>query len=598
MLAGVAVPLCDYRGHVVQGRHVYRLWTNRHDVALLPPGEPLHPAVVGHGGDGSVELHVEFDAYTGTVSSGPSAAMWELAESSLPLTWDVMHSLTSRRVVLPSPLSNFYLADAATEPLVLSALPPEWRRFNRYALIAAADPVVARFSSQHSVLKKDKHPQLGKTGWMEKIGKSSASKWRRRWFVLNSSEGTLSYYQSNRDSEPRGVIDLQGVTVAVCREHDRSFQRIVGSTRKDYSWYAFKVGRPGERQYIMSCTVKQEVMDWVDAISTVAVTIPPSRKSSDKKQSFLSRLWSRVSTTSPTQKDRGSDKVSASPDGEASASVVNPMLGSGPGARMRRKSHYVSARRAKNASSCVQWGTNHVTVSGTDPSTGERSATSYFNGSTVLWMYALEGLATTDRQSLPLNELKDVPVDDASVAALIASHSSSLSSPSRLQSPAALTLNTSAVVSAPSPLASPRSSDVSPAFLTVTNDPLVLAAFATYLDRCYAKSPDVGVTASDLLFWTECEALHRRFSRDSSSIAQSKDAFDAVYSVMVRYLIASSHVRRSAPSPGSHTRLGSSAASAGGVDVVRAPPPPPPVSVRNLLSPTAARQGVCAAALL
>jgi PH domain len=531
VLAAIAVPLCNDRGHLISGRHCYRLWTNRHDVMLMPPSPPLQPVHVGHTGDGGVELHVEFESFAGTVAASPSPALWELAESvSTP---DAPRS----RITLPPPVSGFLLADAITSDFVsLKSLGPEWRRFNRHALITACDPVLERIATKSpAAVKKDKHPQLDRNGYMEKLGKSSASKWRRRWFVLNSSDGTLSYFVSDRDTEPRGVIDLQGVHVSLCREYDRSFQRIVGSTRKDYSWYAFKVGRPGERQYIMSCTVKQEVMDWMDAIKTVAVTIPPSRQSSGKKPGLLSRLWSRVKTTSsPTHKvDKEVSSGSPSEDGSTpgpSGPRDATVSSHGSRAAFRRKSHYVTARRAQQASAQVSWSANGVTMAGgaTGDVGSESSITSTsFKGSTVLWLYALEALATTDRLSLPLCELKDVVAPGDSAASVVSTSRSSVVSSESLSRPVSST-----------------GSVHSPSFLCILNDPAMMASFAVFLDRqyCTMSGPSGAISASDLLFWTECEALFRRFA-DLRSASMSKPCFESLYAVLCRYLMPKAHVR-------------------------------------------------------
>ena len=78
-LASVAIPFCDERGHVVSGKHVLRLWTNRHDVVTMPPGQPCTPVPVGAQGDGGVELHVEFDSFAGTVATAVPPSLWSLS---------------------------------------------------------------------------------------------------------------------------------------------------------------------------------------------------------------------------------------------------------------------------------------------------------------------------------------------------------------------------------------------------------------------------------------------------------------------------------------------------------------------------------------
>ena len=205
IIGGVAVPLCDDRGHLVSGRRSYRLWAPRHNITLMPCGEPTAPVPIGHRGEGGIELHVEFECFAGTVSAAPAVGAWDAVNALAPAVTGGPEA-PPPRVVFPSPVASFYLPDAIEGDVSIGALPPAFRRYNRFALIAAADPVVERYSNSAASVRRDKHPQLGKTGWMEKMGKSSASKWRRRWFVLSSTEGTLAYYRSNRES----------VSVAVC----------------------------------------------------------------------------------------------------------------------------------------------------------------------------------------------------------------------------------------------------------------------------------------------------------------------------------------------------------------------------------------------
>ena len=85
-LASVAVPFCDERGHVLSGKRVLRLWTNRHDVMTMPPGEASNPVSVGRSGDGGVELHVEFDSFAGSVATAPLPSLWALSHTLSALT--------------------------------------------------------------------------------------------------------------------------------------------------------------------------------------------------------------------------------------------------------------------------------------------------------------------------------------------------------------------------------------------------------------------------------------------------------------------------------------------------------------------------------
>lgn len=119
-------------------------------------------------------------------------------------------------------------------------------------------------------------PPVEKVGWMYKLGKSKLTVWRRRWFVLRESTGTLAYYHSNLDTKPRGIISLDDVEVTTCDSLNKRYQHIVGSTRKTLTTHTFQIRKreKGARTYYIHTFSLQERNEWMDAIAMASLMVP------------------------------------------------------------------------------------------------------------------------------------------------------------------------------------------------------------------------------------------------------------------------------------------------------------------------------------
>lgn len=178
---------------------------------------------------------------------------------------------------------------------------------------------------------------LTKRGWMHKLGKGGRlTSWRRRWFVLNETAGTLSYYVSNLADDAKGVIELDGMTIAENDELNSSYQRIVGSTRKTLTTYCFKLTKDRSRTYHMYTESKQERRDWLDAIAAVinsslrakaaaaaaAATALEGAASKPKKKKGVFGFLSRKSSSSKSSRNVAKVVDVGSPRGSAAAAAM------------------------------------------------------------------------------------------------------------------------------------------------------------------------------------------------------------------------------------------------------------------------------------
>ena len=546
-LASVAIPFCDERGHVVSGRHVLRLWTNRHDVITMPPGQVDNPVLVGRSGDGGVELHVEFDSFSGTIATAPQPCLWSLSTAvanasgsggsssssvtsgnpasskalALPGTGPsaaTAAAAAARASSLPPLAQSFTLEDAAAVVANGSVAVGANRRYSAFAYQLAAPELVpflhiSTVSSGGggtggigSPSADDKLPIIEKTGWMKKRGKALVSKWRRRWFVLSPSDSVLSYYESNMDVVPRGKIDLHQAVLAPAPQFDQRHQRIVGSTRKDYQTYTFSVGKPGSRQYYISCDSKQEMEDWMESIKTVVCTIKPRPPPVQRTR----RLLGLFRSSKDADSGGSSSSITSTKSTAALASPVGTGDGDGVKSLLSRRKSLSTLGHAGPDGPRVQWGqTALLTMHGPEGVDRWRKLA----GSTALWVSALEGLVATEAKALPLFSLRTVRGRTSSAAV------GGLRSPSGLASPVGST-------------GSGGGGGGTPSFKMALNDPMLLISFAVFLDRGYAmqyrrhsSASAVGgsdggsasgraggaasTTASHLLFWLTCERVLR-----------------------------------------------------------------------------------------
>ena len=90
---------------------------------------------------------------------------------------------------------------------------------------------------------KDWYVQLEKCGWMRKLGPHKWCRWKRRWFELSETTGALIYFASSASpaAYPKGFLCLAGMYVRPRADLNRTYQRIVGSTRKDLTLHCLEI---------------------------------------------------------------------------------------------------------------------------------------------------------------------------------------------------------------------------------------------------------------------------------------------------------------------------------------------------------------------
>lgn len=155
-------------------------------------------------------------------------------------------------------------------------------------------------------------------GWLRKLGATSLSRWKRRWFVLSEQRGSVSYYTSKLQQTPRGVIPLAFTEVRRQPGRNETYQRIVGSTRKTLVAYCFCIEaasrgasaarRGGGRAYYLYTDTRQSMDQWIDAIATV-------------RDSAEARLAQTLGVTSKLRGSKGQAKAEAA--GAAVASSLD-----------------------------------------------------------------------------------------------------------------------------------------------------------------------------------------------------------------------------------------------------------------------------------
>jgi hypothetical protein len=275
-------------------------------------------------------------------------------------------------------------------------------------------------------------------------------------------------------------------TVATQPQMDQHHQRIVGSTRKDYQTYTFSVGKPGGRQYYICCDSKQEMEDWMESIKTVVCTIRP-RPAPPPKRRMRDFFWplgrgdsDAASPKSPGAAGGAGAGAGHGPHGDPSAGGFKSLLS-------RRKSMSLMGRVGAAAGHVVWGQTALLALHG--PEGMDRW--SKLSGGSSLWVCALEGLVATDAKALPLFALRQLHRPASADIALAYGTPGAHPHPGR---------------PAPAPVS----------FKAALNDPMLLVAFAVFLDRAFANGrpllPASGggaspVTSAHLMFWLHCDRV-------------------------------------------------------------------------------------------
>ncbi|OQR87155.1 phosphatidylinositol kinase [Achlya hypogyna] len=155
---------------------------------------------------------------------------------------------------------------------------------------------------------------IHKKGWLKKLGQQgSLSKWRKRWFTLDSATCSLSYSESVTVPATKH-ISLKLATVLICdslKETYTTFAVNKGTRREQRTW-GFKLKpHDSSRVYLIAADSKQDREEWMAAIRAVAYEASDNQNEfKDLDDAFLSQRGSAVTMSMAS----GSASGSASSD--------------------------------------------------------------------------------------------------------------------------------------------------------------------------------------------------------------------------------------------------------------------------------------------
>lgn len=138
-------------------------------------------------------------------------------------------------------------------------------------------------------------------GWLEKRGFWGLAKdWKRRWFVLDVSQGKLYYYNTQEDELTqnfRGFILLSEVTTV----HESFFPGSISSKGK----WPFEIHTP-QREWILRANRHQEMTMWIQQLNSVAKFYDREKllRSLNRNESYkmLGDIRLQITTTTPGAK--------------------------------------------------------------------------------------------------------------------------------------------------------------------------------------------------------------------------------------------------------------------------------------------------------
>ncbi|TMW66210.1 hypothetical protein Poli38472_003975 [Pythium oligandrum] len=165
------------------------------------------------------------------------------------------------------------------EPILHSEFP----RFGSSVKFDWSDTDVAqnmqRMARRTVVGSSTKSHMVRKVGWLQKVGYSRWTKWRRRWFEVDQELCTLSYAEDENSAKKH--IPLRNCSIMVADDMNEKYTTapVNKGTRKERQTYCFKV-RPqhSSRDYIISAETKQEREEWMLAIHTVSKGDPDNQE--------------------------------------------------------------------------------------------------------------------------------------------------------------------------------------------------------------------------------------------------------------------------------------------------------------------------------
>eukprot|EP01156_Anaeramoeba_ignava_P021723 Anaeramoba_ignava/c19616_g3_i1.p1 GENE.c19616_g3_i1~~c19616_g3_i1.p1 ORF type:complete len:190 (+),score=74.07 c19616_g3_i1:1-570(+) len=130
-----------------------------------------------------------------------------------------------------------------------------------------------------------------KKGWLTKQG-GHYKNWKKRWFLL--SYNCLYYFKSEKDSKPRGIIPLDGVTVEIQENLFRKKKFIfeIQSTGKYTKGAKFSGGEfvsGNHEKYLIRATTKEELDGWVLHIQNSIAGNEISKMFDEKKKNLTKK---------------------------------------------------------------------------------------------------------------------------------------------------------------------------------------------------------------------------------------------------------------------------------------------------------------------
>ncbi|OQR86606.1 phosphatidylinositol kinase [Thraustotheca clavata] len=226
---------------------------------------------------------------------------------------------------------------------------------------------------------------IEKKGWLKKLGvQGSLSKWRKRWFVLKSSTGSLVYGESVNATTTK-EIPLKQATVLICDSLNETYTTFAVNkgTRREQKTWGFKLKPFGtSRVYMMVADTKQDREEWMAAIRAVAFEASDnqnefkelddvflSQRNSTVSMSMVSTMdISTSSSSSDDSKKFGDISESSSAPGSSIAAVleeVKTLIETDPLVKLNRLQKTVlwtnrhlftqSFRALPRILSCVNW---------------------------------------------------------------------------------------------------------------------------------------------------------------------------------------------------------------------------------------------------
>jgi hypothetical protein len=96
------------------------------------------------------------------------------------------------------------------------------------------------------------------TGWITKEGGSVIKNWKRRWAVVNSFAGTLSYYEKPEDvSNPLGIVIVRGSTISSVPKNTK---------KRDFCFSIISLSK----KFYAAVDTEEEYNEWIKVLNSAS----------------------------------------------------------------------------------------------------------------------------------------------------------------------------------------------------------------------------------------------------------------------------------------------------------------------------------------